>query len=79
MLKTYRKRQALAADLGVSKRIVEEATKGLREHKDRYPDAVIQSGKLTLLDREAVLDWIRYRDALEVGSRVPAFNREAYQ
>ena len=79
MMRTYRKRQTLAKDLGVSSRMMEEATAGLWKYSDRYPDGVIRSRKLTLLDREMVLDWIKYRDALDVGSRVPAFNREAYQ
>ena len=78
-MRTYRKRQVLAAELGVSKRVIEDATYGLRKYKDRYPDGVIQSGKLTLLDREMVLDWIKYRNALDVGTRVPAFRRENYQ
>lgn len=78
-MRTYRKRQVLAAELGVSKRVTEDATNGLRKYKDRYPGGVIQSKKLTLLDREMVLDWIKYRDALDVGSKVPAFQREIYQ
>ena len=78
-MRTYRRRKALGEEIGVSKRIMEEATKGLKKYSKRYPGGVIQSGKLTLLDREMVLDWIRYRDALDVGSRVPAFQREEYQ
>ena len=78
-MRTYRRRMKLAEELGVSKRVMEEATKGLREHEARYQNAIIQSRKVTLLDREMVLDWLRYRDALELGKKIPAFDRAQYQ
>lgn len=79
IVRNYRKRPVLARDLGVSIRLMEDATEGLQKHSGRYPVGVIRSDKIVLLDREMVLDWIRFREALDAGVRVPAFNRADYQ
>lgn len=78
-MRNYKKRPALADDLGVSIRLMEDATEGLQKYSGRYPVGVIRSGKIVLLDREMVLDWIRFREALDAGVNVPAYNRADYQ
>ena len=78
-MRTYRKRQALAAEFGCTLHMMDKITKGLRSHPERYPNAVISSGHFAVLDKEMVLDWIKYREALETGTEVPPFRREEYQ
>ena len=78
-MRTYRKRQALAAEFGCTLHMMDKITKGLRKYPERYPNAVISSGHFVILDREMVLDWLKYRESLEVGASVPPFRREEYQ
>lgn len=78
-MRTYRKRRQLAEEFDFSHRIMEEATRGLRNHPERYPNGTIQSGKIVLIDKEMFLDWLKYREALATGSPVPDFRREEYQ
>lgn len=78
-MRTYRKRQALAAEFGFTLHMMDKITKGLRKYPERYPNAVISSGLFAILDREMVLDWIKYRDALDAKVPVPPFRREEYQ
>jgi hypothetical protein len=40
---------------------------------------VISSGHVTVIDTEMMLDWIKYRDALDAKVPVPPFRREDYQ
>ena len=77
--RTYRKRSALAADLGVGKRILETATRELKKYPERYPKAVIGSQHTVIIDREMFLDWLEYREALEARVPIPEFRRENYQ
>ena len=78
-MRTYRKRQALAAEFGCTLHMMDKITKGLRSYPERYPNAVISSGHFAVLDKEMVLDWIKYREALETGTQIPPFRREDYQ
>jgi len=78
-MRTYRKRQALAAEFGCTLHMMDKITKGLRSYPERYPNAVISSGHFAVLDKEMVLDWIKYRDALDAKVPVPPFRREDYQ
>jgi hypothetical protein len=78
-MRTYRKRQALAAEFGCTLHMMDKITKGLRSYPERYPNAVISSGHFAVLDKEMVLDWIKYREALETGTQIPPFRREEYQ
>lgn len=77
--RSYRKRQTLAAEFDLSAHMMDKATRGLRDHPERYPNAVISSGHIAIIDKEMFLDWLRYRDALDMGVQVPEFNREEYQ
>lgn len=78
-MRTYRKRTQLAEEFDFSHRMMEEATKGLRKHAERYPNGTIRSKRTVLIDKEMFLDWLKYREALERGVPVPAFRREEYQ
>ena len=78
-MRTYRKPQALAAEFGCTLHMMDKITKGLRSYPERYPNAVISSGHFAVLDKEMVLDWIKYREALETGTQIPPFRREEYQ
>ena len=79
MLPTRRKRQRICEEMGFSLHFMDKAAAGLRKYPDRYPNAVIRSGHVTVIDVEMMLDWLKYREALEVGAPVPDFKREAYQ
>ncbi len=79
MLPTRRKRQRICDEMGFSLHFMDKAAAGLRKYPERYPNAVISSGHVTVIDVEMFLDWIKYREALEVGAPVPDFKREAYQ
>ena len=79
MIPTRRKRQRICEEMGFSLHFMDKAAAGLRKYPDRYPNAVIRSGHVTVFDVEMFLDWLKYREALEVGAPVPDFNREAYQ
>lgn len=79
MLPTRRKRQRICEEMGFSLHFMDKAAAGLRKYPERYPNAVISSGHVTVIDVEMFLDWIKYREALEVGAPVPDFKREAYQ
>ena len=76
---TRRKRQAIARDFGFSPHFMGKVTIGLRKYPNRYPNGVISSGHVSIIDVEMMLDWIKFRDALEVGSDVPPFRREDYR
>lgn len=78
-MRTYRKRSALASELGIGKRIMENATKELQKYPERYPNAVIGSGHTIIIDREMFIDWLKYREALESRIPIPEFCREVYQ
>lgn len=78
-LPTRRKRTAIAKDFGFSPHFMDTVTIGLRKYPNRYPNGVISSGHVSVIDVEMMLDWIKYRDALAVGSEVPPFRREDYQ
>jgi hypothetical protein len=56
-----------------------KATAGLKKYSERYPNAVIRSGRLILIDAEALYDWLKYREALDLKIPVPPFRREEYQ
>ena len=79
MLPTRRKRQRICEEMGFSLHFMDKAAAGLRKYPDRYPNAVIRSGHVTVIDVEMMLDWLKYREALEVGAPVPDFKREEYQ
>lgn len=74
------KRQKIAAEFGFSNHFLDKVVAGLRKYKDRYPNGVISSGHVTVIDVEMMCDWIKFRDALDKGLKfVPPFNREDYQ
>lgn len=79
MLPTRRKRQQIAKDFGLSVHYMDKVTEGLKKHPERYKNGVISSGHMTIIDVEMMLDWIKYRDALEMGVYVPPFRREEYR
>ena len=79
MIPTRRKRQLIAKDFGFSKHFMDKVAAGLRKFPERYPNGVISSGHMTVIDVEMMLDWIKHREALERGSPVPQFKREMYQ
>lgn len=79
MLPTRRKRQKICEDMGFSLHFMDKVTVGLRKYPDRYPNGVISSGHVSVIDVEMMLDWLKYREALEAGSPVPEFRREDYQ
>lgn len=79
MIPTRRKRQQICKEYGFSLNFMDKVATGLRRYPERYPNAVISSGHVTVIDVEMMLDWIKYREALEVGAPVPSFKREAYQ
>lgn len=76
---TRRKRQAIAKDFGFSPHFMDKVTIGLKKYPSRYPNGVIASGHVSIIDVEMMLDWIKYRNALAVGADVPPFRREDYQ
>lgn len=79
MIPTRRKRQQVAKEYGFSLHFLDTVAAGFRKYPERYPNGVISSGHVAVIDVEMMLDWIKYRDALEAGVSVPAFNREEYQ
>lgn len=79
MIPTRRKRQRICEEMGFSLHFMDKAAVGMRKHPDRYPNAVISSGHVTVIDVEMFLDWIKYREALETGTQIPPFRREEYQ
>jgi len=79
MIPTRRKRQAIAKDFGFSTHFMDLVTIGLRKYPERYPNGVISSGHVSVIDVEMMLDWIKYRDALSAKVPVPPFRREDYQ
>lgn len=76
---TRRKRQQIAKDFGFSVAFTQKVVDGLKKYPERYPNGVISSGHIAIVDVEMMLDWIKYRDALSRGVKVPAFRREDYQ
>ena len=76
---TRRRRQQIIEEYGFSSAFMDIATAGLRKYPERYKNAVIRSGKTTMIDLEMFRDWLKYRDALEVKATVPMFRREEYQ
>lgn len=76
---TRRRRQQIIDEYGFSSAFMDIAVSGLRKYPDRYRNAVIRSGKTTMIDLEMFWDWLKYRDALEVNTTVPLFRREEYQ
>lgn len=79
-MRTYRRRQQVMKDFGFSPTCMDELTRGLRSHPERYgPNAVIRDGRISIIDLEAMYDWIKYRGALSIGVPVPPFRREEYQ
>lgn len=79
MIPTRRKRQKIAEEYGFSLHFMDIVEKGLRKYPIRYFNGVIRSGHMTIIDVEMMLDWIKYRDALDAGVSVPEFKREEYQ
>ena len=79
MIPTRRKRQKVATEYGFSDRFMQEVSAGMRKYPERYPNATIQDGRCCIIDVEMMLDYIKYRSALDTGVNVPAFNREDYQ
>lgn len=79
MIPTRRKRQKIADEYGFSMHFMDNVAAGLRKYPDRYPNGVISSGHVAIIDLEMMLDWIKYRDALDAGVNVPEFKREEYQ
>jgi hypothetical protein len=79
MLPTRRKRQKICEEYGFSLHFMDKVATGLRKYPDRYPNGVISSGHVTVIDTEMMLDWIKYRDALDAKVPVPPFRREDYQ
>ena len=78
-MRTYRRRQQFINDIGFSPSFMNKATAGLKKYQERYPNAVIRSGRLILIDAEAMYDWLKYREALDMNVTVPPFRREEYQ
>ncbi len=78
-MRTYRRRQQFINDIGFSPSFMNTATAALKKYEERYPNAVIRSGRLILIDAEALYDWIKYREALDMQVAVPPFRREEYQ
>jgi hypothetical protein len=79
MIPTRRKRQKICEEYGFSLHFMDKVATGLRKYPERYPNAVISSGHVTVIDTEMMLDWIKYRDALDAKVPVPPFRREDYQ
>lgn len=79
MIPTRRTRRKICEEYGFSAPFMDKIAKGLRSYPDRYPKAVIKSGHVAIFDIEMMLDWLEYRDSLEVGAPVPPFRREDYQ
>lgn len=78
-MRTYRRRKQLMQEQDFSVKFLDTATAGLRKYPERYPNAIIQSGRIVLIDTEMLWDWIKFRDALEAQAPVPPFRREEYQ
>lgn len=79
MIPTRRKRQKICEEYGFSLHFMDKVATGLRKYPERYPNGVISSGHVTVIDTEMMLDWIKYRDALDAKVPVPPFRREDYQ
>ena len=79
MIPTRRKRQKICKEYGFSLHFMDKVATGLRKYPERYPNGVISSGHVTVIDTEMMLDWIKYRDALDAKVPVPPFRREDYQ
>ena len=78
MVPTRRKRQKVAQEMGLSLHFMDKVTEGLRRYPKRYTNGAITSGHVTITDVEMMLDWIKYREALDQGVPVPDFRREEY-
>ena len=79
MIPTRRKHKKVAFVYVFSDRFMQELSAGMRKYPERYPNATIQDGRVAIIDVEMMLDFIKFRSALEAGVNVPAFNREEYQ
>lgn len=79
MIATRWKRQKIAEEFGFSLHFLDKVSNGLRKFPERYPNGVISSGHMTVIDVEMMLDWIKHREALDRGSPVPQFRREDYK
>jgi hypothetical protein len=79
MIPTRRKRQRICEEMGFSLHFMDKAAAGIRKYPDSYPNGVISSGHVTIFDVEMFLDWLKYRESLEIGAPVPEFKREEYR
>lgn len=75
MIPTRQTRQSIAKDFDCSQRFIDLAIVGLRKHPERYPNGVISSGHVSIIDVEMMLDWVKYRNALDTGQAIPPFKR----
>lgn len=66
-------------EFGFCENFMNGIVKGLQTYPERYPNAVIRSGRISFIDVEMMFDWFKYREALEVKADVPPFRREDYQ
>jgi hypothetical protein len=66
-------------EFGFCENFMNGIVKGLQTYPERYPNAVIRSGRISFIDVEMMFDWIKYRDALSAKVPVPPFRREDYQ
>lgn len=79
MIPTRRRRQQVMQEYDFCENFMNAITKGLRNYPERYPNAVIKSGRISFIDIEMMFDWLKYREALETHVEVPPFRREDYQ
>lgn len=80
MIPTRRRRGHVMKEFGFSSSCMDMLEAGLRQHPERYgTNAVIRDGRISIIDMEALYDWIKYRGALNIGVPVPPFRREEYQ
>lgn len=79
IIPTRRTRQTIANDFGFSQHFIDLAIVELRKYPERYPNSVISSGHICLIDVEMMFDWIKYRNALDTGQVIPPFKRSEYR
>ena len=70
----YMTRSQIAESIGRTLITVDTLIKEIEGHADRYGAyGVIKTGGITLVNQYVLIDFLRYRKALNSGAEVPAF------
>lgn len=73
-MKSYLDMHGICDEFSVGRTTAYKLIEEIREHENRYgPYGVIKYGRITRVSSAALLDWMRYGDAIEAGMDVPGY------